>query len=341
LKRLVLAALSLGMLTACGLDSPQAGKTTRAADTTLKAKSVYEPADNPLTQSKVELGFRLWFEPRLSGNNKMSCATCHDHTKGFSNSERNAAGTTGARGDRNVPTIYGIANNPFQFWDGRAKSLEAQALGPIENPIEMNAKLPEVIRKLEADKYYPRKFQEAFGTGVTSDGIAKAIASFERALTVGPTPFERYYQGETDAMTEAQVRGAQIFHSPKGRCIACHSGPDLTDGGFHNLGVGLDRPNPDVGRYAVTQNEADRGAFKTPSLRNISQTAPYMHDGSLSTLDEVVAFYNRGGNPNPQQDPRIVKLNLSEQDQKDLVAFLRALTGKDNLKEMGQLPGIH
>ncbi|MNY09164.1 Cytochrome c551 peroxidase precursor [compost metagenome] len=314
---------------------------TDTSASTVKAQRVFVPADNPMTQAKIELGFRLWFEPRLSGNNKMNCATCHDHTKGFSNAERTAAGITGARGDRNVPTIYGIANNPFQFWDGRAKSLEEQALGPIENPIEMNAKLPDVIRKLETMEYYPRKFKEAFGTGVTADGIAKALATFERALTVEPTPFERYARGEQDAMSESAIRGAQIFHSPKGRCIACHSGPDLTDGQFHNLGVGLDRPNPDVGRYAVTKNEADWGAFKTPTLRNVALTAPYMHDGSLSTLEEVVAFYNKGGIPSANQDPRIGPLNLSEQDQKDLVAFLRALTSKDNLKEMGKLPGIH
>lgn len=341
MKRLVLAALSLSMLTACGVPATQAGKTTSTGASAVKAKNVFVPSDNPLTQAKIELGFRLWFEPRLSGNNQMTCATCHDHTSGFSNGERTAAGITGARGNRNVPTIYGIANNPFQFWDGRAKSLEEQALGPIENPIEMSAELPDVIRKLEAVEYYPRKFEEAFGTGITADGIAKAIASFERALTVGPTPFERYARGEKEAMSESAIRGAQIFHSPKGRCIACHSGADLTDGGFHNLGVGLDRPNPDPGRYGITKDEADRGSFKTPSLRNVAQTAPYMHDGSLSTLAEVVAFYNKGGIPNVNQDPRIGRLNLSEQDQADLVAFLRALTGKDNLKEMGQLPGIH
>lgn len=301
------------------------------------------PKDNPVTQAKVELGFRLWFEPRLSGNNRMTCATCHHHMTGYSNGEATAAGIAGKRGNRNVPTIYAAAGSHEQFWDGRASSLEEQALGPIENPIEMDAKLPEVIKKLEAHPYYPQKFKEAFGTGVTADGMAKAIASFERALTVKPSAYERFWAGDQTALTAQQKAGMAIFNSPKGRCVACHSGPDLTDRRFNNIGVGFEkpyRPDRDLGRYAITKRDEDYGKFKTPTLRNVALSAPYMHDGSLATLKDVVAFYNQGGHDNPNLDPRIGKLGLTDEEQEALVAFLHALTGPDNLKDLGKLPGV-
>lgn len=301
------------------------------------------PKDNPVTQAKVELGFRLWFEPKLSGNNRMTCATCHSHLKGFSNGEATAAGIHGKRGNRNTPTIYAAATSEEQFWDGRAGSLEAQALGPIENPIEMDAKLPDVIRKLEAHPYYPQKFQEAFGTGVTADGIAKAIASFERALAVKQSPVERFWAGDREALTPQQQQGMAIFNTAKGRCVACHAGADMTDRNFWNVGVGLEppyKPDRDLGRYHLTQRDEDYGKFKTPTLRNVALTAPYMHDGSLQTLEDVVAFYNRGGNANPNLDPRIRPLNLTDAEQAALVAFLKAFTAPDNLKDLGKLPGI-
>lgn len=301
------------------------------------------PADNPVTQSKVELGFRLWFEPRLSGNNRMTCATCHHHMTGYSNGERTAAGINGQRGNRNVPTIYAAAGSHEQFWDGRASSLEEQALGPIENPIEMDARLPDVIKKLKAHPYYPQKFQEAFGTDVNADGIAKAIASFERALKVKPSAVERFWAGDKDALTAQQKQGMAIFNSSKGRCVACHSGPDMTDRRFNNIGVGFEppfRPDRDLGRYAVTKRDEDYGKFKTPTLRNIALSAPYMHDGSLATLEEVVDFYNQGGHDNPNLDPRIGELGLTVDERAALVAFLKALTGPDNLKDLGRLPGI-
>lgn len=329
--------LGLGLAVLAGCQRP--GTMPAQKTTPLRAASVPVPADNPMTQAKVELGFRLWFEPRLSATNKMTCGTCHDHTKGFSNGEPTAAGVTGARGNRSVPTVYAAGYSTHQFWDGRAQSLEEQALGPIENPIEMGATMPAVIRKLEAHPYYPQKFREAFGTGVTADGIAKAIASFERALKVGQSPHDRYWAGDLAAMTPQQVRGEQVFNT-RGRCVECHSGPNFTDGEFHNLGVGFDGPAPDLGRYLVTKRPADTGAFKTPTLRNIAQTGPYMHDGSLGTLEDVVDFYNRGGIDNEHLDPKLKPIHLMPEEQEDLIAFLEALTGRDNLKELGKLPGI-
>lgn len=298
------------------------------------------PPDNPVTQGKVELGFRLWFEPRLSADNRMTCATCHHHMRGFSNAEPNAAGVSGQRGRRNVPTIYGALYQKESFWDGRAKNLEDQALGPVTDPVEMNESLPNVLRKLSEVPYYQHKFQEVFGTPPTADGMAKALASFERALLMAPTPFERYQQGEPQALSPAQIRGMNLFFSPRARCSECHQGPAFSDQLFHNLGVGLDQPKPDLGRFEVTRMPWDRGAFKTPTLLNIARTAPYMHDGSLASLNDVIAFYNKGGLPNPQQDPRLRPLNLSEQEQSDLLAFLQSLSAPDNLRAMGRLPGI-
>ncbi|MEB3196347.1 MAG: cytochrome c peroxidase [Candidatus Sericytochromatia bacterium] len=298
------------------------------------------PADNPLTQAKVELGFRLWFEPRLSGNDRMSCATCHHHTTGYSNGERHAAGIRGQRGNRNVPTILAAAGSQEQFWDGRADSLEAQALGPIENPIEMDARLPDVLRKLSEHRYYPQKFQEAFGSGVTAEGLAKAIASFERALRTKPSAYERYLAGDSGALTPQQVQGLRLFQSERTRCHTCHSGPDLTDRRYHNTGIPLDPQAPDLGRYLVTGRPVDQAAFKTPTLRNVARSAPYMHDGSLPTLAAVVEHYDRGGSAHPQRDPLLAPLGLSPEEKAALVSFLEAFSAEDNLRDLSRLPGI-
>jgi cytochrome c peroxidase len=287
----------------------------------LKAAAVDDAA-------KVELGFRLFFDPRLAGNGKMSCATCHQPGHGYSNAEPTAMGIAGQRGSRNVPTILAIGKNPSFFWDGRAGSLEEQALGPIQNPVEMNARLEDVVARLAATDVYPPRFQAAFGTGVDAPGIAKAIAAFERALALDPSPFDK---GE---LTPAQQRGREVFNG-RGNCKMCHKGPTFTDTNFHTTGVGLDRPNPDVGRYAITKKRSDYNAFKTPGLRNVEQTAPYMHDGSLATLEAVVDYYDRGGNPNPLVDREIVPLGLSVQEKADLVAFLKSLTSSGtNIKEI-------
>lgn len=299
------------------------------------------PANNPITQGKVELGFRLWFEPLLSANNKMSCATCHDFRKGFSNSQPNAVGVTGARGNRNVPTIYAAAYQHETFWDGRAASLEEQALGPIQNPVEMNETLENVLRKLNNHPYYRAKFQEVFQSPPNAEGMAKALASFERALVVKPTAYERYQAGDENALNGAQKRGMLLFMRRNTECFNCHRGPDFSDHNFNNIGVGMDQSNPDLGRFNLTRDPLDHGAFKTPTLINISRSGPYMHNGSLKTLREVVDFYDRGGTPNANLDPRIRPLNLSEENKNDLVAFLESLSAPDNLQELSQLPGIH
>jgi len=280
------------------------------------------PSDNAMTAAKVELGKQLYFDKRLSTDNTISCASCHDPNKGWSNGEQFASGFKGQKGGRNAPTIINSAYFRFQFWDGRADHLEGQALGPIENPVEMNMKLSDLIPKLNKIEGYKKQFQEVFGTDVTKENIARAIAAFERTVLSGDAPYDRFKAGDKSALTESAQRGRKIFFG-KGNCSACHSGGNFSDGAFHNIGVGMDGEKPDAGRFAISNLEGDTGSFRTPTLREIARTAPYMHDGSLKTLEEVVEYYAKGGIGNPQLDEEIFKLKLSDEDKKDLVQFLK------------------
>jgi cytochrome c peroxidase len=225
-------------------------------------------------------------------------------------------------GGRSAPTIINAGYHMFQFWDGRARHVEGQALGPIQNPIEMDLTLEELAPKLNKIDGYRTQFQEVFGTDVTAENIAKAIGAFERTILSGNTPFDRYKAGEEDALSEAAGRGMDVFFSVA-RCSTCHSGPHFTDGAFHNIGIGINDENVDVGRFEHSKLLGDRGAFKTPTLREIARTAPYMHDGRMATLEDVVEYYNKGGEPNPQLDEEIFPLKLTDQQKKDLVTFLK------------------
>lgn len=277
------------------------------------------PEANPMTPAKVALGKQLYFDPRLSVDNTVSCASCHDPAKGWSNGEANAAGVRGQRGDRSSPTVLNTAYQVFQFWDGRSGSLEDQAKGPIMNPIEMAMpSVEEVERKINAIPGYRKQFQEVFGTDVTFDNIANAIASFERTVLSGNAPYDAYMAGDKSALSESAERGLKLY-TGKAHCSACHTGPSFTDNGFHNLGVNF---KADPGREKISGMEGDRGSFKTPGLRDIHRSAPYMHDGSLATLEEVIDYYNKGGTPNPQLDEEIFELDLTEQEKKDLLTFL-------------------
>lgn len=280
--------------------------------------AVQHPADNKSTPEKVALGKQLFFDGRLSSDNKVACATCHDPAKGFSNGEQFATGIEGKKGGRNSPTIINSAYHTFQFWDGRAKTLEEQALGPIGNPIEMNMKLEDVVAKLNKIEGYKKEFQKVFGTDVTSEGIAKAIAAYERTILSGDAPYDRFKAGDKMALSEGAQRGMKLFFG-KANCSACHSGPNFTDNAFHNVGVAGD----DHGRHVISKSLGDKGAFKTPTLREIARTAPYMHDGSLKTLEEVVEHYNKGGNPHEQLDEEIYPLKLTKEQVADLVTFMK------------------
>lgn len=285
------------------------------------------PKDNPLTKAKVELGKFLFFDKRLSQDKTLSCASCHNPRTGWTDQRPTSRGFRDQLSDRNAPMLLNAAYQTTQFWDGRAASLEEQAKSPIANPREMALSHDEAAARIFAVKGYGRLFKAAFGDPmVTIDRIVQAIASFERTLLSGNSPFDRYKAGDKKALSAEAVRGLDVFGG-KANCVQCHTGPNLTDGLFHNLGPGMERRVQDMGRHVVTKQDKDRGAFKTPGLRNLSQTAPYMHDGSQATLEEVIAFLDQGGRANPWLSPLIKPLGLSDQEKKDLVAFLRALDG--------------
>jgi cytochrome c peroxidase len=288
----------------------------------LGLKPVPVPEDNPMTPEKVELGKQLYFDTRLSCDNTVSCASCHDPKKGWSNGASVATGVRSQTGGRSAPTIINSCYADLQFWDGRAHRLEGQALGPIANPIEMDHKLEDCVTKLNLIPGYKQQFQKVFGTDVTPENIAKAIASFERTVLSGNAPFDKFKAGDTSALSEAAQRGLKLF-TGKARCSACHSGPNFTDQAFHNIGVGMDKPKPDLGRYEVSKQVGDKGSFKTPTLREIARHAPYMHDGNLKTLEEVIDYYDKGGIQNPQLDEEIAPLKLTAQEKADLVTFMK------------------
>ncbi len=280
------------------------------------------PKDNPSSEAKIALGRMLYFDKRLSADNSVSCASCHDPKYGWSNNDATAVGVGGKRGGRSAPTIINSAYQKFQFWDGRAGSLEEQALGPIANPIEMNLPIEEAVKKLAAIEGYQKRFQEVFGSGVTADNLAKAIAAFERTVISGNAPYDRFKGGDKTALSDEAQLGMKLFFG-KANCSACHNGPHFSDGAFHNLGVASDAKEADQGRRKISGLEGDHGAFRTPTLREIARTAPYMHDGSLKTLEEVVDYYNKGGTPNDYLDEEIYALKLSDQEKKALVTFLK------------------
>jgi cytochrome c peroxidase len=298
------------------------------------------PRDNPYSPAKVELGRDLYFDRRLSADDTVSCASCHAPQYGFTDGASVSTGIRAQKGGRSAPTVINRAYSLAQFWDGRAGTLEEQAKGPMANPIEMGNTHDAVVSRLKSIPGYRPLFAKAFGNEeINIDRVAQAIASFERTVLSGNAPYDRYKAGNRAAMNESQVRGMKVFFD-KAQCDRCHEGSNFTLNAYANIGIGTDKPEPDVGRFAVTKDPKDWGAFKTPTLREIEHTGPYMHDGSLKTLDEVVEYYNKGGTPNRNLDQNIKKLNLSEPEKKDLVAFLKALSGEGwkQIKPPEQLP---
>lgn len=293
------------------------------------------PENNPMTDKKVELGKILYFDPKLSGDNDRSCATCHLPALGWSDGLPlfNAIGDE--EGARHSPSIINSGYYTSNFWDGRAESLEEQAKGPISSPVEMNQNLDELVDELKAVEGYPEMFEEAFGEEITVDNIAKAIAAFERTIVINDTRFNQFLDGDYDALTEQEIQGMELF-AGKAQCITCHSGPNFSDNEFHNIGIEGD----DKGRMDVTGDEADDGAFKTPTLYGIGHHPPYMHDGSLETLEEVIDYYDRGGDNHPNKSPLIQELNLTDEEKEALLAFLNVLTGENPEVEVPEnIPG--
>ncbi len=362
MKRTLLGLLAGSILAGPVLSSPPLG-----------LPPVPIPEDNPLTEAKIRLGERLFHDARFSADGKVSCATCHDSRKAFTDNLPVSRGFMGKTGTRNAPTVLNAAYMETLFWDGREPDLEGQSKQPFINPVEGGLRNHEpILATIRQDEAYRKAFREVFGvspTDISMDHVAKAIASFERTLVSGNSPFDRWrYGGEKDAMTPQQLRGFRLF-TGKARCVSCHVVEQtqalFTDNRFHNIGVGFKRIQgkemqtaaaflkakragadvdktvltqanmSELGRFAVTENLTEVGAFKTPTLRNVELTAPYMHDGSLETLEEVVEFYNNGGRLKPT-DPLspflsggIRPLDLTDEEKADLVAFLKALTSPD------------
>jgi len=285
------------------------------------------PADNPLTPAGIALGRRIFQDRRFSRDGTLSCAVCHDPSRAFANSRVVAPGPDGSTGRRNVPTLINRAYGESFFWDGRAESIEQQVLQPLLNPAEMAMTPYAVVATARGDRRYVRQFLAAYGREPRLDDVARALASYVRTIRSGNSPYDRFRSGVKGALTEREQRGMRLFFG-KGRCGSCHAGANLTDERFHNTGVSFrDGRLLDPGRFVVTRNPAELGAFKTPTLREIARTAPYMHDGSQSTLENVVEYYDRGGNANAGLDTILRPIGLSLEDKRALAAFLRALSG--------------
>lgn len=279
----------------------------------------------PAEDKVIELGRELFFDPILSKDKTVSCASCHRPDQAFALNKAKPEGINGRLGRRNSPTILNSVYSRSQFWDGRAKTLEEQALIPIESEDELGHSVDEVIKVLQADSKYRKIFEDTFEDGVTKENLATAIAAFERSLLSGNNVIDRF-QNSDSALTAEQRRGLWLYES-KGGCWQCHSNSDYTDKSFHNTGVSWGVKPLDLGLHEFSKKDEDRGKFKTPTLRDVELTAPYMHDGSIATLREVVEFYNKGGVKNPNLDPKIKPLNLSDEEVDALVEFLKALTG--------------
>lgn len=285
------------------------------------------PQDNPLTSERVALGAALFRDRRLSADGSLACSSCHDPDRAFTDGRPASIGVFGRRGPRNVPTLINRGYGSAHFWDGRARTLEEQVLGPIANPLELGATVERVVEQLCDDADSRRDFQIAFQRDPNGEDLARALAAYVRTIMAGDSPVDRFLHGSRDALSDEARAGLHVFRG-RGNCTACHLGPTFSDERFHNTGVAWREGRwLDEGRVAVSRDARDLGAFKTPTLREVAKTAPYMHDGSVATLEEVVEFYDRGGNPNPQLDAELRPLGLTAADKRALVAFLRALSG--------------
>jgi cytochrome c peroxidase len=322
---LLVACLALGSQGA----RAQQAQGTRSVPAPLGLDEYYAvPADNPVTSAGIALGRRLFLDPLLSADRSIACASCHQPTHAFADTLALSRGVNGQHTLRNAPSILNRAYGKTLFWDGRAASLEEAVLQPIQNPREMALPLDSLVRRLRDDASYRAAFRVVFsGEEVTARNVARALSTYLRSLRSGGSAYDRYMNGDRDALSAEAVAGLRLFVG-KANCSACHVPPTFTDERFHNTGVSASAA--DSGRVGVTTRPADRGKFKVPTLRNVALTAPYMHDGSLLTLEAVVELYERGGGPNPNLDLEIHALRLSPDEKRALIAFLRSLGAADN-----------
>jgi cytochrome c peroxidase len=324
------------LMVSSGLVTTEAGAEPQSGDSMAPLpKAVPAPKENPTTPERVALGKLLFFDPRLSGNNDMSCATCHRPDRAFGDGLAQAKGAGGKTLQRNTPSLLNVGFYSTFRWDGRANSLEEQTLLPIQAADEMNQDLGRLEKKLDAVPGYANQFRAVFGTKVTRDGIAEALAAFERTLVTGPSRYDRYLGGEKKALSPEAKRGMELFFGEAG-CAQCHRGPLLSDEKFYRLDFSHDK-----GRGLVTGKAEDNYKFRTPSLRNVARTGPYMHDGRYQTLGDVTFFYFRGV---PRSGPDGLPLDIeslqsvSLSERSDLIAFLEALSGDEPKITPPELP---
>ena len=289
------------------------------------------PADNPMTAEKAALGRQLWFDTRLSGDGKLSCYSCHVNEKGLTDGKALGEGAFGKKLTRSSPTLWNVGYLAEWYWDGRAKTLEAQAAAAWTK-VNMGASKPEEITaKLNAIPGYKKQFQKVFGQDATPDNVPKALACYMRTIISQTTAYDKSLK-DPAAMSDAAKRGYDVFKRAK--CDNCHSGVMFADQQYHNVGIGMKAATPDLGRFVVTKADKDKGAFRTPTLRDIARTAPYFHDGSAATLEEAVKIMTGGGIENENLDKvNLVKTELTADEMKDLIEFLKSLTETAELKE--------
>lgn len=290
------------------------------------------PVDNPLTQASVALGKALFFDPRLSRDGTISCASCHHTDRAFSDTVAFSSGVEGRLGMRNSPTLGNVAYHPSFFRDGGVPTLERQVIAPVQDPLEMDHSVQLAAAVVASDPEYQRLSMLAYKRSMDALVLTRAIANYERTLISGWSRYDRFAQGDANAMTEAEVRGWELFTSEELNCTACHAGFDFSDHSFQNIGQYMEYA--DRGRERITLDHADVGRFKVPTLRNIALTAPYMHDGAMGTLSEVIDHFASGGLPHPNKSPLLTTFVLSAEQKGDLIAFLNALTDERSLDQV-------
>ncbi len=290
------------------------------------------PENNPQTPDKIQLGRKLFYDQRLSADNTLSCSICHVQAFAFSNAGNAVStGIRGQKGSRNAPSLGNVAWRKSYFWEGGSPSLELQAMGPITAHDEMGIEPSVLVQRLKQIPAYATAFKKVFADGVTMLNITKAIASFERTLITNRSAYDKYRAGNEKAMTSAAIRGMELFFGETGDCFHCHNGFNFTTETLHN--TGLSKTNPDLGLARITNRQEDAGKFKVPTLRNVALTAPYMHNGSIPTLEKTLEHYNKGGEDNPNVDALMRPMGLSKAEMQDLIEFLKALTDYEFIKD--------
>jgi cytochrome c peroxidase len=316
-----LAVLTAVLVAACTASALRDDKPR-----TSKLPPVVSPADNPTTSDKVALGARLWIDPRLSGSGKMACTSCHVREKGWTDGQALSRRDNGDMNTRHSPTMYNVGYSDSFYWDGRAPTLEAQVLAAWR--VQISADPAKSTARIAAVPEYVAEFQRVFGTPPTQEAIVKALAAYLRAKVGGLSPWDRHEMGQVDAVSADARAGFDLFMG-KARCAVCHTPPVYSDFRFHNVGLEAGKPKPDVGRAAVSKRPEDTSAFKTPTLRSAAISGPYFHDGSRATLEQAVRYMASGGNADPNKSALLVDVKLTDQEIRQIVAFLTALTSDE------------